>query len=340
MGTLPKQPTLHDVARMANVSHQTVSRVINNGMNVAPKTRERVLAAVASLDYRPNRAARSLITGRSQTLQLITFNSYYFEPVRFLLYEAKDLNYQVGVSAPNRPASREEIAQLFDDLTSRMVDGFLIFDPQIHLDYDEIKKLCRGIPFVQMAGSPAEGVPGVVIDHRAGMNQLMDHLLGLGHRKIVEIPGNYNNWDARVRHETFRRKMMENSLDPDNWVEGDFTMESGYRVTRQLLASNRPLTALVCGNDDCALGALRALHERGLRVPEDVSVVGYDDLQQTGYYEPPLTTIQQDYSVLGRMCLHYLLAMIENPLETRRVVSIHPRLIVRKSTAPPAASLF
>lgn len=207
-----KQATLHDVARLANVSHQTVSRVINNSPNVAEDTRQRVLAAIIELNYRPNRAARSLITGRSQTIQVIIFEETYLTPIPAIVSEANGLGYRVGLSVLRHEHTQEEMRDLFDDLTSRLVDGFLLFDPQERFEAEELKQLCRGIPFVQMGGDPVQNIPAVLVDHEAGMCQVMDHLLERGHRKIAEISGPERVFDARVRHKVYLKKMHGKSV--------------------------------------------------------------------------------------------------------------------------------
>jgi DNA-binding LacI/PurR family transcriptional regulator len=329
-----KQPTLHDVARLAQVSHQTVSRVINNSPNVAIATRERVMNAIRSLNYRPNRAARSLITGRSQTLQVIDFDPNYITPIPSLITIAGEHGYHVGVSIVRQTDTIAEMHQLFDDLTSRIVDGFLLFAMDVAMDARLIKDLCRGIPFIQLGANPSPEVPAVVFDQRYGMEKLMNHLFELGHRQIAEITGLFTQNDGRVRHEVYMEMMQARGLDNSCWLEGDFTAKSGYHQTRKLLEQRKSFTALVCGNDEMALGALRALHEAGLRVPEDVSVVGFDDHPLGGFYEPPLTTIRQDYVEQARQGIDYLLRLIEDPETPVTHLVICPELVVRQSTGP------
>jgi len=331
--TPSKPATLHDVARLAHVSYQTVSRVINNHPNVAKETRVRVLQAIHTLDYRPNRAARSLITGRSQTLQLISFNVAFFQPVRYIIHEARELGYQIGISALREPASREELQTLLDDLTAGMVDGFLLFGPEVNLNFDDFNRMCRGIPFVQIGTNPGPMIPAVVFDQRHGTRQVIQHLLDLGHRNIAEIWGNSSIYDAKTRHETYLEMMHINGLTPGPYIETDFSIPSGFRATCQLIEQDVPFTALVCGNDQVALGALRALHQHHIRVPEDVSVVGFDDDLNVAYYEPPLTTVRQDYTTQGRQGIQYLVALIKDPLTPRYQQIIYPELIIRESTA-------
>ena len=327
-----RQATLHDVARLANVSHQTVSRVINNSPNVADETRVRVLAAINELHYRPNRAARSLITGSSQTIQVVIFEETYLTPIPAIVSEANGLGYRVGLSVLPHEHTPEEMRELFDDLTSRLVDGFLLFDPQENFESDEIRLLCRGIPFVQMGGDPVEKIPAVLIDHEAGMRQVMDHLLGLGHRKIAEISGPERVFDARVRHRVYLEKMRVAGLEPGPSCEGDFGADTAYHHALDLLQGGAEFSAIVCANDESALGVLRALHECGLRVPEDVSVTGFDDHPPVRFYEPPLTTVRQDYAEMSRVGIKFLVDLIAEPDLVLPQKILEPQLIIREST--------
>lgn len=332
-----KQPTLHDVARLAHVSHQTVSRVINNSPNVADETRLRVQDAIDNLKYRPNRAARSLITGRSQTLQVIDFDENYLAPIPLIISEARQHGYQVGVSTLRNPDSLDELQRIFDDLTSRIVDGFLLFALNTPIEPATLEKLCRGIPFVQLGGNPGQWMPAVVFDQRHGMQLLMEHLFDLGHRRIAEVSGSLEQHDGYIRHVAFLDLMNQHGLKPGPWLEGNFTAISGYIRTRELLQSGEEFTAIVCGNDNTALGALRAIHEFGLRVPDDISVVGFDDMELTDYFEPPLTTIRQGFAIQALLGIDYLINLIEKPETVHQIRVINPELILRNSTGPAAS---
>ncbi len=330
-----KQPTLHDVARLANVSHQTVSRVINDSPNVADETRKRVLDVIRRLNYRPNRAARSLITGRSQTLHVINFDANYLTPLPPLINLANDHGYQISISTMRHPNSMDELRRYFDDLTSRIVDGFLFFAMDLKVEVKILDGLCRGIPYVQLGTDPDPATPAVVIDQQVGMQKIMEHLFDLGHREIAEISGPFNHVDARIRHAVYTEMMTARNLVPDPWFEGNFTVAGGYERTCQVLGSGKKFSALVCGNDQMALGTLRALHETGLRVPEDVSVVGFDDENAVSFYEPPLTTICQDYHQQAQLGIEYLIQLIDDPETPRCHKVIVPELVVRLSTAAP-----
>jgi len=329
-----RHPTLHDVARLANVSHQTVSRVINNSPNVADDTRERVLEAIRILDYHPNRAARSLITGRSQTLYLVHLNPRFLTPLPAIIQHADSHGYRVGLSMIKEPVSREELQGLLNEVSSRIVDGFLFIDPQGIYTAEELNRFCRGVPYIQLGGEPVDHVPAVLFDQEQGMRAVLRHLAQLGHHKIAEISGLMVNYDARMRHRAVEAIAGEYGLELVAWLEGDFTVPSGYRLTRQLLQKNgKRFTALICGNDLMALGALRAIHECGYRVPNDISVVGFDDELISSFFEPPLTTVKQDYDEQAQIGIEYLINRIDKKDFTIEHKRISPQLIIRSSTS-------
>ncbi|BAJ63768.1 MULTISPECIES: LacI family DNA-binding transcriptional regulator [Anaerolinea] len=333
MVSATRHPTLHDVARLANVSHQTVSRVINNSPNVASETRERVLEAIRILDYHPNRAARSLITGRSQTLYLVHLNPRFLAPVPAIIQHADERGYRVGLSMLKEPVSRDELQNLLNEVSSRIVDGFLFIDPQGIYTAEELNRFCRGVPYIQLGGEPVEHVPAVLFDQEQGMRAVLRHLAQLGHQKIAEVSGLMINYDARMRHRAVEGIAREYGLELVDWLEGDFTVPSGYQLTRQLLKNNgKRFSALICGNDLMALGALRAIHECGLRVPYDISVVGFDDELISSFFEPPLTTVKQDYNEQARVGIEYLLDRIEKRNFSIEHKRISPQLIIRSST--------
>ncbi|MGE5223419.1 MAG: LacI family DNA-binding transcriptional regulator [Omnitrophica WOR_2 bacterium] len=324
--------TLHDVARLAQVSYQTVSRVINKSPNVSRETRARVIQAIEALNYHPNRAARSLITGRSQTLHLISFNPNFYQPVRFLMQEAQSLGYQLGLSALCDPFSSGELRAKLQELAASQVDGALLFWPECETDINELNRTFRGIPVVQIGGNPGSLVPSVVFNQHHGAQLVVNHLLELGHRQIAEISGPFATYDGRIRHKIYQEMLQNQGLKPGPFVISDFSVTGGYQAAMKLIKSREDFTALMCGNDQIALGALRALHECNLHVPDDVSVVGFDDDPHSEYYEPPLTTIRQDYEAQSRQGIHYLVSLIDHPETPRSQQVIYPQLITRKST--------
>lgn len=327
-----KRATLHDVAQLAGVSYQTVSRVVNDHPNVSSKTRARVLQAIRQLDYRPNQAAKILVTGRSNMLQLIIYDLAYSDPLPAMLYWAKKYNYSLVISEISPYASRDEVCEILEDLTARMIDGLVIFTPFLKLAYEDLTDTCRHLPFVMVGTELGLRVPSVVFDQRHGTRLAVQHLLDLGHREIAEISGPSRHLDAQMRHETIVSLLQANGLETAFSVEGDFKAPSGYKGVMRLLDSGNDFTALFVANDRMAMGALHALHARGLRVPEDISVVGFDDMLEASYFTPSLTTVRQNFDVLGQQCMEYLVSMIESPGTPLQQRVLYPELVIREST--------
>ena len=329
-----RRSTLRDVAELSGVSYQTVSRVINQHPNVARRTRERVLSAIHQLDYRPNQAAKVLATGRSYILQLLMYDIRYSDPLPAMIYQARKLGYTLLISELSPFAAPEEIRAALDDLTARMIDGLVIYTPTPFFSYTEMLSLCRGVPFVLVGAALGIKSPSVVFDQRHGCELAIQHLLDLGHCRIAEISGQPRHIDAQLRHETMVAMLKARGLSLGPSVEGDFEVPSGYMATKKLLDCGEPFTALFVANDRMALGALRALHERGIRVPEDVSIVGFDDVGEAAYFTPPLTTVRQDLQTLAQQSIEYLVSMIADSTMPVQQRVLYPELIVRESTAP------
>lgn len=335
MKLLDKKVTLNDVASHSGVSYQTVSRVINNHPSVAEDTRKRVLKSIRELNYRPNRAARSLVTKRSDTIAIISFGTTFYGPgqmVTNITRHAKNSGYRVSPSAVQR-LEREEVKAALDDLHEHLIDGLIMVAPIVSDFTPEIRNLVGDIPFIQIDTRPQPGIASVVIEQLHGSRLAVEHLIALGHRRIAEISGPKNWYDAIMRHESWVETMAKHSLPHDMSVEGNWSAKGGYEAVRSLLKGGAKFTGLVAGNDQMALGAIAALHERGFRVPEDVSVVGFDDIPESAYYLPPLTTIRQDFEALGEQAVEYLVSLIKNPKTPIHQRVLYPELVVRKSTA-------
>jgi len=328
--------TLNDVAARCGVSYQTVSRVVNNSPLVTEKTRALVLKAIAELDYRPNLAARRLATRRSSVIGMVSTEMTYYGPARVMVSveeTARRNGYNlmlVGVERPNKA----QLTTAINDLCEHQVDGF-VFGVRLGRSVDSVRKLCRGAPFVTLDAGPADGLPTVVVDQQYGVQLATRHLLDLGHRQIAHIAGP-PGWSAsRERRKGWAQTLVEAGLEPGLCVDGDWSPESGYAAAGRLLDFGARFTAIVSANDHMALGAIRALGTRGIRVPEDISVVGYDDLPESGFFEPPLTTVHHDFAGQGARSVEVLLRMLnrepgESPLEVLR-----PELVIRESTATP-----
>lgn len=332
----PRRTTLHDVAERAGVSYQTVSRVINNHPNVAEATRQRVQDAIHELNYRPNRVAQSLVTSRSQTLALVTFGMDYYGPAQMVIHierAAHDAGYAL-VLANLADTDEDELRAAVDSLSGRGVDGIIMITPVVSLTPQKVQALDAGAPIVQIDTQIDADVESVLIDQHLGGCLATQHLIDLGHRDIYEIRGPLEWIGATARHVGWLDTLQNNGLQPGQSVEGMWTAASGYQAAQRLIEGGAPFTAMVVGNDQMALGAMRALTDAGLRVPEDVSVVGFDDVPEAAYYNPPLTTVRQDFDALGRQAVECLIQRINNPTDPPHQHVITPALIVRRSTAP------
>jgi LacI family transcriptional regulator len=334
MKSIKKRATLHDVADAAGVSYQTVSRVINNSPSVSSETRKRVLHIIRELDYIPNRAARMLSTRRSHTIQVMTLNVWISgsEMLYGMINAAEGRSYQVTVSALHP----ENLRAAIKTADRRLVDGFILVNPMVKVDEALLLSVEHAVPLVQIGGSAGGSVPSVMYDQTLGGRLAAQHFIELGHTRVAEIRGPEGLWDAVGRHEGWVSVLHSNNITADLSVYGDFTARGGYQGINALLEKGSgktpPFTALFAANDNTALGAILALREHGLRVPEDVSVIGFDDTLNSAYFSPPLTTIKQDFALLGRLAVEHLLSFIEEPDIPVYQRVIQPQLIIRQST--------
>jgi DNA-binding LacI/PurR family transcriptional regulator len=345
--TQGKRATLNDVARLAGVSYQTVSRVINHHPSVASATRSKVLYAIKQLDYRPNQVAKMLATGRSHMLQLLTYDLKYNDPLPAMVHWARRLGYAMAVSEFDHNAPASELGETLEMLAARMVDGIILLTPYPIPEYNEIKEFCQGTPIVVVATVLGAAVPSVVYDQGRGVELAVTHLLSLGHRDIAEICGPIagpeaihmkEHYHARVRHQVLQARLKAEGIQPGPSAVGDFTIQSGYYAAQELVDSGKPFTSIMVGNDRMALGAIRGLRERGIRVPDDVSIVGFDDMPEAEYFDPPLTTVRQDIDSLARESIEYLTSLIARPTHTVHQRALYPELVVRESTRALSSS--
>ncbi len=329
--------TLHDVAERSGVSYQTVSRVINDHPYVASETRDRVLKAIHELDYRPNKAAKSLAARRSQTLAVIAYGMDYYGPAQMIIHierAAKRAGYDL-IFSNVADISRENMRLAINSLSGWQVDGILAITPVISSVCEELDSICAGTPVIQIDNPLGASEPSVVVDQSYGSELATQHLIDLGHTRIAEISGPLGWHGAQARHKSWRRTLVRAGLEPGPSQEGDWTARGGYRAVQRLLQPGLDCTAIVVGNDQMALGVMRGLREHGLRIPEDVSIVGFDDVPEAEWYEPPLTTIRQDFAALGKRGVEYLVERIGDPDAPPRQHVIAPQIIQRLSTAPP-----
>ncbi len=327
-------PRLEDVAELAGVSHQTVSRVVNGHPNVSKATREKVEAAIAELGYRRNTAARSLVTRRSQTIGVLGSELSQYGPANTMLgveQAARDAGYFVSIAAL-RSVSRDAILDALRHFLDQAVDGIAVLVP--HTETLRIlEEFNPGVPVVAVGSLGNEAVSGAMVDQKRGAEIAVGHLIELGHSRIGHVAGPADWIDGALRTEGWRAALQHAGLQDDLLLEGDWSAGSGYAIGRQL-AAERKATAVFVGNDQMALGVLRAFNEAGVRVPDDVSVVGFDDQPESSYFTPPLTTVRQDFEELGRRCMDTVLKEIEAGAAVSSTV-VTPELVRRESAAAP-----
>ncbi len=332
-----RTPVMADVARLAGVSHQTVSRVINGQNNLRPATREKVEDAIRQLGYRPNTAARALVTRRSATIGVIGSKSGYWGPStvhRTIQAAGRAAGYFVS-SANLQSLTREELVDAIDHLRNQGVEGVVLISAT-----DDAVDVARAqehwsVPVVVVEGDPTKTRWTVGVDQVAGAELGTRHLIELGHADIVHLAGPQEWTEARARLQGWQNAMYAAGLRPAQHVTGDWSAASGYEVGRQI-ATHEDVTAVFCANDQMALGLLRALSEAGRTVPDGprgVSVVGFDDIPEAPYLIPPLTTVRQDFEAVGRRAIEILRAAIAGDPAPDGLIK--PELVVRASSAAP-----
>jgi DNA-binding LacI/PurR family transcriptional regulator len=322
-----------DVAHLAGVSHQTVSRVLHDSPHVSGDTRERVLAAIRQLDYRPNSVARALVTGRSRTLGVVTFDTTLYGPASTLLgieQAAHDAGYAVSITSL-RALNRGTVQDAIQLLRDQGVDGVAVIAP-LSAGADALQHVKADFAVVAVQAGPSASVPVATVDQALGAAAATRHLLSLGHRTVWHLAGPSDWKEAEERVEGWRSSLEEVGAPVPTLLRGDWTPRSGYELGERLLQIPE-LSAVFVANDQMALGLLRRLREAGREVPRDLSLVGFDDIPEAAYFTPPLTTVRQDFAELGRRCLRVLLGRIEGKKVPTRVV-VAPELVVRDSTGP------
>lgn len=329
----PRAPSMGDVAQFAGVSLQTVSRVMNDRPNVAPETAARVNRAIAALGYRRNTAARTLVTRQSRTLGVVNFATTQVAPhgtIRAVLEAAQDAGYFVSMTA-TRNLSLVTVRRAIDTVLEQAVDGLVLIAPHYEA-LMMIGELELHVPLVVVGGHGRLGLTGVTVDQAEGARLAVRHLLDLGHEKVIHVSGPLDWLDAKYRLEAWHREIQLRGAVEYPSIVGDWGAASGFERGTQLLLET-DATGVFVADDQMALGVLRSLHRRGVRVPDEVSVVGFGDIEDAAFYEPPLTTVREDVAELGRRAIDLLLGLIEG--RPASSVTIKPRLVIRESTAPP-----
>jgi DNA-binding LacI/PurR family transcriptional regulator len=334
-----RPPVMADVARLAGVSHQTVSRVLNDHPNVRAHTRDRVLAAIRELAYRPNAAARTLVTRRTHTLGVISVDTMLYGPISMLYGFERAAHDAYFVSIASLPAlDRRSMLEAVDRFVGQGVEGIVVIATH-DSGVAALAHVPPEVPVVALGCGTHASISSVAVDNEEGAATATRYLLGLGHPTVHHIAGPASNLDAQERVAGWRMALRQAGAPEPAVLAGDWSAASGYALGVQLAGQRdvEKVTAILCGNDTMALGVLRALAERGFRVPDDVSVVGFDDIPEAGYYTPPLTTVRQDFGEVGRQALNVLVDRMSGAGDAGPRVRVSPELVERQSAAPPGA---
>jgi len=313
---------MYDVAERAGVSHQTVSRVLNDFAGIRPETRERVLAAIADLGYRPNKAARALVTSRSRAIGVLVPATTDFGPTSSLHAierAVRQAGYQPLVTST--PLEADAVRESLEFLLDQSIEALVAIAPY-RVVLDRVRDLDLPVVTLQ-TGAAAAG-----IDQAAGAQLAVRHLVELGHRTIQQLSGPDDFLEAAVRRRAVDDELAAHGLAVLPALTGDWSADSGYAAGASL---DPAATAVVCGNDQMALGLIHALADAGRRVPADVSVVGFDDIPESAHSLPPLTTIHQDFEEVGRRAVAELVRRLHGESGTGDPIA--PTLVVRASTA-------
>lgn len=330
-----RQPSMFDVAKKSGVSHQTVSRVINDHPNVSEKTRQKVLLAIKNLGYRPNHVARMLATGKTSTIGVLSHDTTLFGPASVLhavQFAGRELGYAVSLISLKSIYPEEVIAGI-QELADLGAEGVIIIAPQ-SAEYKILKRTSRELPAVIIEGGDVAAIPSVEVDQFLGARIAVEHLIRLGHKNIAHISGPQGWFSSERRLEGWKAALADANLKYSTIMEGDWSPRSGYLATKEILKDGK-ITSIFSANDDMALGALKAINEAGLAIPEEFSLIGFDDAPASAYLTPGLTTIHQDFDEVGKQALSLLLTLVRGEKLSKRRVTVTPELIIRDSTGKP-----
>ncbi|MFE6365475.1 LacI family DNA-binding transcriptional regulator [Streptomyces sp. NPDC057806] len=327
--------SMADVAQRAGVSSQTVSRVSNGYAGVNEETRRQVLDAMKELGYRPNSAARALKRGEFRTIGVITFSLSSTGNVRTLeaiATSAAAEGYAVTLLPVALP-TQDEVSGAFTRLQELAVDAVIVI-MEVHLLDAATIMLPPNVQVLVVDSDAGDHYTVVDTDQAGGSRIAVEHLLSLGHETVWHLAGPADSFAAQRRADAWHAVLTEAGRRTPELIRGDWSATSGYLAGLEL-AEHTDCTAVFAANDQMALGLLRALHQRGRRVPDDVSVVGFDDLPESASFMPPLTTVHQDFAEVGRLCVQAVLRKMRHDEATHGTTLVPTRLIVRESTAPP-----
>lgn len=331
-----RTPSIRDVAAMAGVSYQTVSRVINDHPSIRPATRQRVLDVMSELRYRPNEAARALVTSRSRTVGVVMGSRGEYGPASSLAAledAAREHGYWVNAVYLS-DAQPDSIRAAVHHLRRQAVESIVVHAPQVRV-FDVLAEMDLDVPCVGL-NSAEKGVVEIAEDQVRGARLAVDHLVGLGHEDILHLAGPQDWIEAESRMQGFLLALSDADLSTRPPILGDWSADFGYRAALEL-ARRLDFTAVFAANDAMAMGLVHGFREAGIDVPRRVSVVGFDDIPLAAHAAPPLTTVHQDFAGLGARAMDVVLDLIggrDRDAGALRAEPAEPRLVVRGSTAP------
>ncbi|ROR08956.1 ribose operon transcriptional repressor RbsR [Erwinia sp. JUb26] len=327
--------TMKDVARLAGVSTSTVSHVINNNRFVSEVIREKVTSAIRELNYAPSALARSLKLNQTRTIGMLltaSSNPFYAEVVRGVERSCYERGYSLILC--NTEGDKDRMDRSLETLLQKRVDGLLIMCTESHLPSAEILGRYPSIPSVMMDWAPFEGGSDIIQDNSLlGGEMATQHLISRGYTRIACIAGPQDKTPARLRLEGYQRAMATAELPilPGYLVDGDFEFEGGFNAMQQLLTLEPRPQAVFTSNDAMAVGVYQALYQAGMTIPQDMAVMGYDDIELARYMTPPLSTIHQPKDELGELAIDTLLHRLSSPGASQQLLVLTPELIARAS---------
>jgi len=337
------RPTIKEVASMAGVSTQTVSRVINERPDVSRDTRKRVQEVIEQLGYRPSALARSLIRRRSHTLGVVTAGLNYTGPSRTLngiTAAVEQAGYALLLKELPRFDTNDH-EPIFQALISRHVDGIIWAVQEVGENRSWVNKLALNfdIPIIYLTMEPRADVSVVSIDNYLGERLAMSHLLEQGYKHIGHISGPLDWWEARQRLKGWKDALLEAGMEfcDDLWAEGNWSSSSGTRAAEKLFEQYTDMDSILVANDQMALGAMQIAHQKGLRIPQDVGIVGFDNVPESPFFGPPLSSVNHDQFDLGKVAVEEIIKIIESGWEEgtsipSKSIMLEPTLVVRDSS--------
>jgi len=327
-----RAPNIRDVARVAGVSYQTVSRVLNDSPSIRPETLQRVRDAITELGYRPNQAARALVTSRSRTIGVLSAQTVHYGPataINAIETAAREAGYRLSITNISS-TEYASIKSAVDYLMSQSVEALIVIAPQVRV-FEALNDLQVAVPFVTLEATGLNTSHSLWVDQVQGARMATRHLIDLGHTEIMHISGPQDWIEAEARMQGFLRELSDADLRTRAPILGDWTASFGYYAGIELLRY-RDFSAVFVGNDQMALGFMHACREHGLDVPGDISIVGFDDIPESAHFAPPLTTVRQNFAEIGRRAVALLLGELRGETGMNHD-PVQPELVVRESTA-------